>query len=86
MCLLFRLFMMLSIVAMLILIPNGVAVVEFFIGDCCKVKFDAGDLGRLIKSSFCNINPLLGAPIGDLSSCDEGDESSDDGFLRQTSR
>jgi hypothetical protein len=71
---------------MLILIPNGVA---FVVGD---VPVDAGDIGRFIKSSFCSIKPLLvvtgdlSSSMGDFSSCDDGDDKSDDGFLRQTSR
>lgn len=77
---LLRVFIMLSIVAILILMPNDVAVL---VGDVDK--FD-GDFGRLIKSSFWRINPLLGAWSGDLSSCDEGEDNSDGGFLRQTSR
>lgn len=69
---------------MLILIPNGVA----FDGD-----IDVGDFGRFIKSSFFKIKPLLEWIVGDISSltgdwssCDDDEDKSDDGFLRQTSR
>lgn len=73
---------------MLILIPNEVALV----GDV-DVDF-IGEFGRLMKSSFFRMNPLLewivgdvSSLIGDLSSCDDDDdERSDDAFLRQTSR
>lgn len=74
---------------MLILIPNEVALV---VGDV-DVDF-IGEFGRLMKSSFFKMNPLLewhvgdvSSLIGDLSSCDDDDdERSDDWFLRQTSR
>ncbi len=67
---------------MLIFIPNGVASL-CIIGD--KFSF-VGDLGRLIKSSFCKMNPLVGEPsIGDFSSCDEGEDKSDEGFFLHTS-
>lgn len=83
----FRLFIRLSIVWMLILSPNGVA----FVGEAVA---EIGDFGRLIKSSFFSMNPLLdgmvgdiSSLIGDLSSCDDDDDDrSDDVFLRQTSR
>lgn len=71
---------------MLILIPYGVAAVG-------ETDADVGDFGRFIKSSFLRMNPLLdcivgdvSSLIGDLSSCDEDDDKSDDGGLRQTSR
>lgn len=70
---------------MLILIPNGVALV----GEA-DADNDIGDFGRFMKSSFFKINPLLDGDvsslIGDLSSCDEDDDKSDDWFFRQTSR
>lgn len=54
---------------------------------------DFGDFGRFMKSSFFSMNPLLdwvvgdiSSWIGDLSSCDDDDDTSDDVFLRQTSR
>lgn len=54
---------------------------------------DVGDFGRLMKSSFCKINPLLdwmvgevSSLMGDFSSCEDDDDRSDDGFLRHTSR
>lgn len=81
-----RLFMRLSMVWMLILIPNGV----IFDGD---TDAEVGDFGRLMKSSFFKINPLLGWLVGDVSSftgdlnsCDEDEDKSEFGFLRQTSR
>lgn len=62
---------------MLILIPNGVALV----GEA-DADNDIGDFGRFMKSSFFKINPLLDGDvsslIGDLSSCDEDDDKSDD--------
>lgn len=58
-----------------------------------EVDVRVGDFGRLIKSSFFKINPLLhcmvgdvSSLIGDCSSCDDDDDKSEDGFLRQTSR
>lgn len=85
-----RLFIRLSIVWMLIFIPNGVAAA---VGE---LSFDSGDFGRLMKSSFSSIKwPLLllldligdvSSFMGDFSSCDDGDDKSDDGFFRQTSR
>lgn len=74
---------------MLIFIPNGVAAVV--VGE---LPMDVGDFGRFMKSSFSKIKPLLFDFIGDvssligdlLSSCDDGDDKSDDGFLRHTSR
>lgn len=67
---------------MLIFIPNGVASL-CVIGD--KFNF-VGDLGRLIKSSFCKMNPFVGAPSsGDFSSWDDGDDKSEEGFFLHTS-
>lgn len=84
----FRLFMRLSIVWMLILIPNEVA----FVGEV-EVDVDVGDFGLFMKSSFFKINPLLdwrvgdvSSFVGDLSSCDDDDDRSLDGFFRHTSR
>lgn len=70
---------------MLILIPKG----EALVGEA-EADNEIGDFGRFIKSSFCKIKPLPDGDVssltGDLSSCDEDDDRSDDGFLRQTSR
>lgn len=73
---------------MLILIPNEVALV----GEV-DVEVDVGDFGRFMKSSFFKMNPLfdglngdVSSLTGDLSSCDDDDDRSDEGFFRQTSR
>ena len=71
---------------MLIFIPSGVAAVGEF-------PMNVGDFGRFIKSSFSKMKPLVfdfigdvSSLMGDLSSCDDDDDKSDEGFLRQTSR
>lgn len=71
---------------MLILSPNGVVLLG-------EIDADVGDFGRFMKSSFFKMNPLLdwivgdvSSSSGDLSSCDEDDDKSDDGFFLQTSR